>query len=843
MLEVSAQNVGISNSAITADPSSILELRSTTGGFLMPRMTQYQKDLINNPATGLIIYQTNVDVGYHFYNGTSWEPLLAEGADDLGNHLYTQNMETDGNWLSGDGDDEGLFVADNGNVGIGTDAPAGILHVESPTSSDPFLIRNVKNSNNGSELVGVGFGSQAGSDVVKSGVVHERISANGTGKLHLLVDNSVDANDVSLNESRMTIDRYGKVGIGTTSPSDELHITNSGDVHIKIEADADNINDNDHPKLTLSQDGGSVKGWFGYETEGSNDNNLFISNEWNNAAGDIRFRTRNTTRMTLDGDGKLGVGTTDPTEMLQVEGNGQIAGYLKVGDPAVPQSDLSYSPVTIYGWTSEMAYAGWTTNSICGSPSSNWVWVHDNNFPDEPNYFEYDNGSSRSRKELHSPWMFVPTSSTTVRVEVQFECTLENNYDGVFLSYSTDGSSWTKVDNFSYHGYPDNAYGSNENCNGNASSDERECWNGNLSNYSCWTNGLPISGSWVQFKLTGMADYSNGSGDFKMYGFSVSADMPANIGGSFSAGNVYAENNIYAGSNVLLGDVAEYFAVEGRSEPGDVISIATGNREAYKVSTQAYDDKVIGVYSTAPTVTLNDPNSGVPVGLRGRVPVKVTSANGPIKVGDPITASHIPGHAMKADRPCYIIGRAIEPFDKNGEGKVLCLLENGWYNPASTEGFSSIGNFNFSEGKKSVKVFDGSISKHSKIFLTLLGDPGHRFWISEKTEGQFTIELSGESLADVPFDYLVENASNPGSSSYQSVLQSVKMPLDFETGNWQFDEEKGVYWREQEKTGTSTPIPQWSQSVPPAVPENSENAYIYYEQTKSAERTFGVNTH
>jgi hypothetical protein len=287
----------------------------------------------------------------------------------------------------------------------------------------------------------------------------------------------------------------------------------------------------------------------------------------------------------------------------------------------------------------------------------------------------------------------------------------------------------------------------------------------------------------------------------------------------------------------MLGDVAEYFAVNGLSEPGDVISIAAGTREAYKVSSKAYDDQVIGVYSTAPTVTLNDPNSGVPVGLRGRVPVKVTGSNGGINVGDPITASHITGHAMKADRPCYIIGRALEQFDGEGEGKILCLLENGWYNPVNTDGFSSTGNFDIISGKTTIKVYDKTVSKDSKIFLTLLGDPGHRFWISEKADGEFTIELSGESVADVPFDYLVENATSAAASN-EVVLQSTERPADFETGDWQYDEIKGVYWKEQERTGEVVQIPELTQMAPPPAPENTDNAYIYNEQTKSSTVTF-----
>jgi hypothetical protein len=43
--------------------------------------------------------------------------------DNLGNHIATQNIQMNGKWLSGDGGNEGLFVKNDGNVGIGTSNP------------------------------------------------------------------------------------------------------------------------------------------------------------------------------------------------------------------------------------------------------------------------------------------------------------------------------------------------------------------------------------------------------------------------------------------------------------------------------------------------------------------------------------------------------------------------------------------------------------------------------------------------------------------------------------------------------------------------------------------------
>ncbi len=51
--------------------------------------------------------------------------------DNLGDHTATQNLELGGNWLSNDGGNEGVFVAPNGNVGIGTNSPNFPLEMNS----------------------------------------------------------------------------------------------------------------------------------------------------------------------------------------------------------------------------------------------------------------------------------------------------------------------------------------------------------------------------------------------------------------------------------------------------------------------------------------------------------------------------------------------------------------------------------------------------------------------------------------------------------------------------------------------------------------------------------------
>ena len=54
--------VGINTN--TPDASSALEIESTTGGILIPRLTETQRDEIVAPTTGLMIYQSDETAGF-----------------------------------------------------------------------------------------------------------------------------------------------------------------------------------------------------------------------------------------------------------------------------------------------------------------------------------------------------------------------------------------------------------------------------------------------------------------------------------------------------------------------------------------------------------------------------------------------------------------------------------------------------------------------------------------------------------------------------------------------------------------------------------------------------------
>ena len=63
--------VGINTDNSAPDPSAMLDVKSTSKGFLPPRMTTAQRDLISSPAAGLTIYNTTKNCN-ETYNGSTW---------------------------------------------------------------------------------------------------------------------------------------------------------------------------------------------------------------------------------------------------------------------------------------------------------------------------------------------------------------------------------------------------------------------------------------------------------------------------------------------------------------------------------------------------------------------------------------------------------------------------------------------------------------------------------------------------------------------------------------------------------------------------------------------------
>jgi hypothetical protein len=141
-VSLTAQNVAINNNSSSPDPSAMLDVSATDKGVLIPRMTQAQRNAITNPATGLIIFQTDNTPGLYYNSGTPATPAWATVGSNAAQWL------TNGSSL----------YYNSGNVGIGTSTPTAKFQV---TGGDVLLNGITVGKGAGSIATNSAFGYQA----------------------------------------------------------------------------------------------------------------------------------------------------------------------------------------------------------------------------------------------------------------------------------------------------------------------------------------------------------------------------------------------------------------------------------------------------------------------------------------------------------------------------------------------------------------------------------------------------------------------------------------------------------------------------------------------------------
>lgn len=124
------------------------------------------------------------------------------------------------------------------------------------------------------------------------------------------------------------------------------------------------------------------------------------------------------------------------------------------------------------------------------------------------------------------------------------------------------------------------------------------------------------------------------------------------------AGTIYANN-----TSLQSADLAEKYKVADKSiNEGDIVSLSDEIDGEVTLADLSNADRLMGAVSTAPGLIMNDSKDDNmrPIGLVGRLPVKVITSSRSISKGDAITASPVAGFGIVAQTPGYIVGRAIE---------------------------------------------------------------------------------------------------------------------------------------------------------------------------------------
>ncbi|MEO7265640.1 MAG: hypothetical protein ABIW38_12035 [Ferruginibacter sp.] len=275
-----AGNVGIGTSSPSA--SALLDISSTTKGFLVPRMTAAQRTAIASPTAGLMVYETDTKLDYH-HDGTTWRKIL--------NSTFWNNS-TSSNFIYNTTDSFGIgtslptekFQLQNGNIKLNRTS----LSVENsiwfnmPTPSFTGEFEGLKFQVAGSDKSSIGFLSATAINPPIEGI---RLSGNGLSSNDLFVSTG------------------GKVGLGTSQPVEKLDVSG-------------NINMNAINPIMQFQNAGVDKGFvqlsgddFRLGTNLSNDNGKFI------------VRVNGQENFAVTPAGNVGVGTISPAAKLHVAGN------------------------------------------------------------------------------------------------------------------------------------------------------------------------------------------------------------------------------------------------------------------------------------------------------------------------------------------------------------------------------------------------------------------------------------------------------------------------------------------------------------------------------------------
>jgi hypothetical protein len=208
------------------------------------------------------------------YSGSLWicsNPW--SWADNLGSHLATQNINLNGNWLSGNGINQGIFVSTGGLVWIGKSNPLQGL-------DNAWYYRSTVN----------------GGDVYMWNLSSTQSILTASTWLDMVLGTGFSP--------VITIKPTGNIGIGTTTPSSFLHLssTTAGPNLLRLTRNSLDAN----VYTTYQNDATNWSEWiFGW-----NYDNYLILNAANQAV------------LSLTQDGRMGIGTNDPTVGSKLHING-----------------------------------------------------------------------------------------------------------------------------------------------------------------------------------------------------------------------------------------------------------------------------------------------------------------------------------------------------------------------------------------------------------------------------------------------------------------------------------------------------------------------------------------
>jgi trimeric autotransporter adhesin len=334
----SEANLAVSRGGTGAGSFSANQIVATNGtGSALTSFTCANGEVIKFDVTGNAVCGTDNAGGGSgdvLNNGNSFAGAMTLGTND--NNVL--NFETNGTTK--------MTVLANGNVGVGTANPTEKLHIEG-TANQMVLVKSTGVGNHSILSLSAGAGgiaeitsAMAGSSTYFTNSASDYIMRIDTVNKGVSIGSGAGYSDPGSSSPANGLIVKGNVGIATASPQAALDISNGNGVGLLLGAEANSTTRTDStlkvgrfavPHYTNAEEPlGLIMG-----SAGLLNNEVYIGggSAVMNAATQLRFYTASnkttvlgSERMTIESDGKVGIGTTSPSTMLSVVGANAVAG-------------------------------------------------------------------------------------------------------------------------------------------------------------------------------------------------------------------------------------------------------------------------------------------------------------------------------------------------------------------------------------------------------------------------------------------------------------------------------------------------------------------------------------